>query len=47
MSALNLTTTQDVSQDPGTHPIGYMDQNNNNNNFFILINMVLTDFNLP
>ena len=33
MSALNLTTTQDVSLDPGTHPIGNMDQNNNNNNF--------------
>src|ERR1043166_9068628 len=32
MSALNLITTQDVSQDPGTHSIGNMDQNNNYNN---------------
>ena len=31
MSALDSTTIQDVSQDPGTHPIGNMDQNNNNN----------------
>ena len=26
MSAINSITSQDVSQDPGTHPIGYMDQ---------------------
>ena len=31
MSALDSITIQDVSQDPGTHPIGNMDQNNNNN----------------
>jgi len=31
MSALDSTTIQDVSQDPGTHPIGTMDQINNNN----------------
>ena len=33
MSALDSITIQDVSQDPGTHPIGNMDQNNNNTNF--------------
>ena len=34
MSAIDSTTTiQDVSQDPGTHPIGNMDQTNNNTNF--------------
>src|SRR5256714_1339770 len=33
MSALDSITIQDVSQDPGTHPIGNRDQNNNNNNF--------------
>src|SRR5436189_449054 len=33
MSAIDLTTIQDVSQDPGTHPIGNMDHNNNNTNF--------------
>ena len=32
MSTINPTTIQDVSQDPGTHPIGILDQNNNNNN---------------
>src|SRR5205823_13981096 len=32
MSTINLTTIQDVSQDPGTHHIGILDQNNNNNN---------------
>ena len=31
MSAIDLITIQDVSQDPGTHPIGTMDQINNNN----------------
>jgi len=31
MSDLDSITIQDVSQDPGTHPIGNMDQNNNNN----------------
>src|SRR5204862_5140433 len=33
MSDLDSITIQDVSQDPGTHPIGNRDQNNNNNNF--------------
>src|SRR5436189_196772 len=32
MSTINPTTIQDVSQDPGTHPIGILDQNDNNNN---------------
>src|SRR3989440_11382544 len=32
MSAIDSTTIQDVSQDPGTHPIGILDQNNDNNN---------------
>ena len=31
MSTINPTTIQDVSQDPGTHPIAILDQNNNNN----------------
>ena len=29
MSTINPTTIQDVSQDPGTHPIGILDQNIN------------------
>ena len=33
MSALDSITIQDVSQDPGTHPIGNTDQNTNNTNF--------------
>ena len=32
MSVSDSITIQDVSQDPGTHPMGNMDQNNNNNN---------------
>ena len=32
MSTINPTIIQDVSQNPGTHPIGILDQNNNNNN---------------
>jgi len=32
MSTINPTTIQDVSQDPGTYPIGILDQNNINNN---------------
>jgi len=34
MSVSNPITIQDVSQDPGTHPMENMDQNNNNNNFY-------------
>src|SRR6185312_243093 len=34
MSVSNPITIQDVSQDPGTHPMGNMDQNNNNNNLY-------------
>ena len=34
MSVSNPITIQDVSQDPGTHPMGNMDQKNNNNNNF-------------
>jgi len=34
MSVSNSITIQDVSQDPGTHPMGNMDQNNNNNNLY-------------